>query len=212
MVEVSRGAWFIFLDSDDRLDLNCLSKLHYYIKQQNESLISIVYANSYKICEDKVVQEWKRSRPFEGSLLENKFNYPIFHPIIYNRTKYNMTKGIDVNLKSADDYDLWYKMEEVGRIDYLDEKLYYYRINPKGVSQVGEDLNKWLQVMLEHAYISANASGRRGLNARSELNEFAEVILMKITAVNKSNCRRNKLKLKIINSFKYFSKIIISSK
>lgn len=133
--------------------------------------------------------------------MENKFDYPIFHPIIYNRKCYNATEGIDINLKSAEDFDLWYKMEEVGQIVFINEPLYYYRINLNGLSQVGNDSNKWLQVMLEHAYCSANAAKRRGLDVRTELSDFTKVIHKRLT--NKKN------KLTIFGSFKMILRIFL---
>ncbi len=49
--------------------------------------------------------------------------------------KYRQTTGVDVNLKRAVDQDLYYKLEEVGEIIFIDDCLYLYRENPNGVSQ-----------------------------------------------------------------------------
>lgn len=204
LVEASKGEWLIFLDSDDKLELNCLQKLHDCIGQHAAESLSMVYANSRQIMHSGDCKEWNRSKPFYGSLLESKFEYPIFHPIIYNRNKYLLTKGIDINLRSADDYDLWYKMEEVGKVLFLNECLYQYRINLNGVSQVGDDLNKWLQVMLEHSWCSANAASRRGLNVRKELNEFAEIISNRMINTNKRGSNFSIFKSRIRGLFRFY--------
>ncbi len=176
LVEASQGNWFIFLDSDDKFTPDCLHILWTHINKLNNEKLSILYANSIRLEDNGIITNWTRSKSYQDTLLIEKFEYPIFHPIIYSRKKYNLTVGIDVSLKSADDFDLWYKMEEVGQIVFLDEPLYFYRINQNGVSQVANNTSKWVQVMLEHAYCSANAAQRRGIEVRTVLNEFAEVI------------------------------------
>ena len=180
LVEASKGDWFIFLDGDDKLKQDCLKKLWSRINELKNENLSLLYANSIKLEENGTLTEWSRSKSYQGSLLENKFEYPIFHPVIYNRKKYNLTEGINIHLKSADDFDLWYKMEEVGTVEFINEPLYYYRINLNGVSQIGDNTQKWVQVILEHAYCTANAAERRGLDIRFEFNEFAEIIMKKL--------------------------------
>lgn len=200
LIDASIGDWFIFLDSDDKFKSHCLEFFLMRLEILKGENISLIYANSIRLNVDGTLLEWSRSKSIEVSILENKFDYPIFHPIIYNRKNYNATEGIDINLKSADDFDLWYKMEEVGHIVFIDEPLYYYRINLNGVSQVGNDTNKWLQVMLEHAYSSANAAKRRGLDVRAQLNDFTEVIHKRLTRKkNKSTIYRRFIM--IIRSF-----------
>jgi glycosyltransferase involved in cell wall biosynthesis len=197
LVEESCGQWFIFLDSDDKFCNDCLSELYNIINTLKDKDVSMIYANSYQLMLDGTINCWERSKPFIGSLLDNKFEYPIFHPIIYNRFFYNLTEGIDTRLKSADDFDLWYKLEEVGEFVFYNKPLYYYRVNQYGVSQVVKYSEKWLQVMFEHAFISANAATRRGLDIRSELNQFANVIISGFSKTrNKSMLYRLFLKLK----------------
>lgn len=189
LVEESTGEWFVFLDSDDKLSLDFLNEFNRIIQHFPDDDVSIVYANSIQLLENGELNQWKRSRNFEGSLLEKKFDYPIFHPILYNRNLYNKTEGIDIGLKSAEDYDLWYKMEEVGRIIFYDKPLYYYRMNINGLSQTRNNIGKWTQVMLEHAYCSAIAARRRGLDSRLELNSFADVIITRLSKYYNSTSR-----------------------
>ncbi len=188
LISESKGHWFLFLDSDDYLENICLESLYNYIVLNSNNDVSMIYANSYKINRSGEIINWRRSKSFSGSLLDNKFQYPIFHPIIYSRRMYDQTDGIDENLKSADDFDLWYKMEEKGKIVHFNDTLYYYRENPNGVSQAKNNLNKWYQVMLEHAFCSALAARRRGLDQRKILNDFAELMYKKKLTKNKAKC------------------------
>jgi glycosyltransferase involved in cell wall biosynthesis len=181
LVDNSTGDWFLFLDSDDLLKSNCLITFFEKINEMESNQFSLIYANSDYLDVSGNINYWERSKYFEGSLLKSKFQYPIFHPVIYNRVLYNETEGIDINLKSADDFDLWYKMEEVGKILFLPITLYTYRINLDGVSQVGDNNKKWFEIMLEHAVISASAAKRRNLDQRQELNQFAEVLYARKT-------------------------------
>jgi len=194
LIENSNGNWFVFLDSDDRFALNCIYNLCLKINQNQCNDVSMIYGNSFKLHDDGRSFEWKRSKSINGNLLLSKFEYPIFHPVIYNRKKYDLTEGIDISLKSADDFDLWYKMEEVGNIVFLDEPLYYYRINLNGVSQVGDNYQKWVEVMLEHAYCHANAARRRSIDVRDELNTFSLAITQKLLKVQQKYRLKNRAK------------------
>jgi glycosyltransferase involved in cell wall biosynthesis len=202
LVQASKGNWFIFLDSDDKLISDCLKKLWNQIKTINNENLSLLYANSMRLEENGTLTKWSRSKSYRGTLLQSKFEYPIFHPIIYSRKRYNLTEGIDKSLKSAEDFDLWYKMEEVGDIVFLNENLYCYRKNENGISQAAVNTTKWLQVMMDHAYCSANAAKRRGLNVRAEFDDFTEVIHNKLTSKQSKSTIYSRFKTKLRNHFR----------
>lgn len=87
----------------------------------------------------------------------------------YKNTAYKKTSGIDSTLRSAVDVDLYFKLEEVGELHYVDKMMYYYRqTNPNsisiGVSKNTKSLSKY------HMICSLNAFSRR-IKAKSPLVE-----------------------------------------
>ena len=54
---------------------------------------------------------------------------------------YENGEKIDESFKRAVDQDLYYKLEEVGNVSFIDIPLYYYRIHDKGIS-LNENINK----------------------------------------------------------------------
>lgn len=204
LIEASKGDYFIFLDSDDVLIKDCLSTL--YLEITKAVNISMVYGQSVLIKSNKNKQvHWKRSKRIKKDLLDDKFNFPIFHPIMYSKKHYLLTEGMNANIKSGDDFDLWYKMEEVGEIRFLDIELYKYRENFEGVSQVGADLLKWTKVMVELSHITALATQRRNLELRNELDQFAEIIYQRI---EKQSRKKSRISIFIKKFNKYFRSIL----
>jgi glycosyltransferase involved in cell wall biosynthesis len=199
LIDNSKGDWFLFLDSDDLLKSNCVKLFFDEIRDLNKEDYSMFYGNSDYLDLDGKIKKWERSKYFDGTLLSNKFSFPIFHPIFYNRKFYNLTQGIDVNLKCGEDFDLWYKMEEVGKIKFFPISMYIYRINVNGLSQVGKINLKWFEIMLEHAIISVAAAKRRNLDQKQELNEFAELFYNKLLKQKKTGLlRKFMIRLKYI--------------
>ncbi|MFP3598611.1 glycosyltransferase family 2 protein [Chryseobacterium sp. SIMBA_029] len=65
------------------------------------------------------------------------FNCPIqlVHFFTFKREVYFKTKGIDPNLKNAVDQDLYLKILEFGKVSFINEDLYKYRLHSTGISQ-----------------------------------------------------------------------------
>ena len=55
----------------------------------------------------------------------------------FKRSCYLKTEGFDVQLRSAVDQDICFKLEEAGEVLFIDEPVYLYRKNSKGISQDG---------------------------------------------------------------------------
>ncbi|AZA52063.1 glycosyltransferase [Chryseobacterium sp. G0201] len=65
------------------------------------------------------------------------FNCPIqfAHFFTFKREVYFKTKGINPELKSAVDQDLYLKILELGNVSFINENLYKYRLHADGISQ-----------------------------------------------------------------------------
>jgi hypothetical protein len=55
--------------------------------------------------------------------------------VTFKRSAFNKTEGIGRNYISAEDKDLYYKLEEVAPFQFIDHTLYLYRENRRGMSQ-----------------------------------------------------------------------------
>ncbi len=161
LIQNSRGKFFGFLDADDYLPQNCLINVVGYF-QKNTSL---VYTDSSSInLNGEIIQEKGRSKKIISSLFLESFKFPIFHFVAFNREKYNLTEGIDISFRTAEDIDLWLKMEEVGSLKYVDKSLYFYRIHSNGISQFEGDIEKYLINQFSHYRALLNCSIRRNLD------------------------------------------------
>jgi glycosyltransferase involved in cell wall biosynthesis len=102
-------------------------------------------------------------------------NGAITHFCSFKKSSYLKTKGIDSKFKRAVDQDLYYKLEEVGCHLFLNDFLYYYRINSNSIS-ANTNLFKaeyWHIVAKEDAFV------RRLKNKVLEKSDFYNFILLK---------------------------------
>ncbi|MBX9625704.1 MAG: glycosyltransferase [Gemmataceae bacterium] len=93
----------------------------------------------------------------------------IAHPTaVYRRSAYDAAGGYTADTYPAEDFDLWLRMAEVGRMAVLPDHLLRYRVHPKSISSqnraVGERV-KWRAIR--------RALARRGLGPRDV--PFAEL-------------------------------------
>tara|TARA_R110000822_G_scaffold77425_1_gene185822 strand:- start:3985 stop:4788 length:804 start_codon:yes stop_codon:yes gene_type:complete len=170
-VEESSGEIFCFLDSDDELASNALSLM---VKCHLEnSLCSLVYSNYYD-CNSALRIIKKNIRKSAGSSRSHLEVGKISHLVSCKRRFYDKTEGINPALKRAQDHDLYYKMEEVGEIRYINEFLYFYRMHKNSASRGSLDAR--LLSRLWHFRAMEAAYNRRGLD-QSELEyRFLEMV------------------------------------
>jgi glycosyltransferase involved in cell wall biosynthesis len=189
LIDSCSGNFFLFLDSDDLLVNECIEKFDDIIEmdiQNGNNNIGIYYGQSYLLNVENKLIKWDRSKEIIDNLLNQTFEYPIFHPVFYNRQFYSRILDYSVSLKTSEDFDLWYKYEEVSKIKFIDIAMYIYRANGNGISQVNGDGKKWLKIMLEHFFVAANASFRRSGNIDLVLENFTENIQRKFQKKRKN--------------------------
>ncbi|WP_018479652.1 glycosyltransferase family 2 protein [Pontibacter roseus] len=127
----SSGEVVAICDPDDMLHAEAVEKvMQAHMHSPNAS---VVFTNMYRCSPDMSICEiCQEAGPvLFNNLLENK----ISAFASFKREAYDKTSGFDPNLTLGSDQDLYYKLEEVGDVVYINEPLYYYRIWPRGVSQ-----------------------------------------------------------------------------
>ena len=81
----------------------------------------------------------------------------------FKKEKYHQTEGIDAGMVRAVDYDLYYKLEEVGELVHLNCLQYIQRCTSNSIS-----LNKnAYKAAAWHTYACVQAMKRRGLTDES---------------------------------------------
>lgn len=152
-VEMASGEICGFLDPDDAIAENALQ-----ISIENHNKDNIATYSKFYLCDNqlKPIRLFQHSRSVKNGKKEffNVF-LEVNHFFTFKKETYDKTVGINPELTSAVDQDLYLKLYEKGNLKFIDTPLYYYRLHDKGVSQESskkEKLNKnWHQVISDTA-------------------------------------------------------------
>lgn len=170
-VEEARGGVCGFLDPDDTLMPEALAKMMEVHEEQPD--VSIVYSRCYLCDENMNIKGTNKLLSLNEG--ESFYTYRWFGAMNFSSFKksfYDQTEGISPYLLAGVDQDLYFKMEEVGKIYVLDEFTYKYR---KGVSTAVT--NNWFRVWFWNLEVRRNACIRRGLDLKEEtFQDFVKVV------------------------------------
>ena len=132
-VELSSGEICGFVDPDDALTEDAIE---ISIKAHNNDCIA-TYSQFYSCDENlKIKKIFRNTTKVENnnSLFFN-IHFEVAHFFTFKKSVYLQTEGINVELTSAVDQDLYLKLYEKGDFLYIKKTLYLYRLHEKGVSQ-----------------------------------------------------------------------------
>lgn len=162
-VELAKGDICGFIDPDDVLvGDDVFGKM--IDKHMQYPSASMVYSGMYRGDENLSIIKETPGRVIDenSSALEMK-SWPYHHFVTFKRSSYLRTEGIDPNMKRAVDYDMYYKLEEVGDVIHLDCIQYIQRNNPHSIS-LNDNSYK---AAVWHSYACVNAMIRRGIRDES---------------------------------------------
>ena len=123
-----------FLDPDDALKPNAIEKS---VKVYSSPDIVATYSKII-LCDEKLKCQSifsKTSRVQNNDQFFFNINNEISHFFSFRKDAYYKTSGINSELKSAVDFDLYLKLYEIGNFVFVNTPLYYYRQHQAGVSQ-----------------------------------------------------------------------------
>ncbi|HBV14220.1 MAG TPA: glycosyl transferase family 2 [Chryseobacterium carnipullorum] len=138
-MKYAQGEICAYLDPDDAIYTDALEKItQEFVKNDITAAYSQMMLCDENLNPDKVFASTKQiynSRFF--------FNCPtqFAHFFTFKKETYLKTSGINPNLKSAVDQDLYLKILEHGNVKYIKEPLYMYRLHAKGISQQSSKSN-----------------------------------------------------------------------
>lgn len=158
-VELAQGDICGFVDPDDLLAEKDALEVMVQAHMQNPHA-SMIYSGYYSTDENLVIKKTFSGSDLNGEpILGYKGSGPIRHFVSFKKKYYALTVGIDSFMRRCVDYDMYYKLEEVGDVIHLDRILYLYRENPHSIS-LNDGLYKsraW------HTYACVEAMKRRGV-------------------------------------------------
>lgn len=133
-IDLASGEICGFLDSDDVLAQDALELM---VKNHEQYPEVSVIGSRRIFCDEnlkviKVAPKLKNRVKGFKSLLDTPF--VITHFVSFKKSAYLKSPGIDITKKRAVDQDLYYKLEEQGKVGFIDKPLYYYRNNKNSIS------------------------------------------------------------------------------
>ncbi|MDA3883106.1 MAG: glycosyltransferase family 2 protein [Bacteroidales bacterium] len=197
LIELSSGDLFGFVDSDDTISPNALEVM--VDVHRNKPAVGLVYSQSYDCDEDLTIiapTNYQKQIPKRTTYLEYG-GYSVFPFISIKRDFYNKTEGINSKFHIAEDQDLYYKMEEVSTFFFIEQSLYYRRLNTGNHISIGE--NEKMSLMY-HMVAKADAYERRN-------KEFDSLIIKEFNIWLDYYTRETEKKA--IKSFKNTSKELV---
>lgn len=161
LVELANGELCGFLDADDALTPDALETM---VKEHiNNPDASLIYSYLYFCDKELNIQSVSNHQcqiPENTSYLEYKDGC-VSHFATFKKELYDKTDGINKQFLIAEDLDIYYKLEEVGKLIHIPKPLYYYRTGNSTHISLGEKV----QYSLIWIFLAkSDACRRRGLN------------------------------------------------
>ena len=141
---------------------------------------SMIYSGMYRADERlNITREEPGLSIEQGSSGLQMKSWPFRPFLTFKMEKYRQTEGMNVMMRNAEDYDLYYKLEEVGEVIHLDRIMYIQRNNPhsNSLNDNAYKASAW------QIYACVEAMKRRGLTDES-------LMLFPMEAANRNAFRK----------------------
>lgn len=182
-----------FLDPDDALVDNAIEiMVSEHEKHPDASLINSICYETDEHLNVISVSSYGCPIPEDESFLS--YRKGISHFVTFKRKSYEQTEGIDPLMLRAVDHDLYYKLEEVGSVIFVNKPLYYYRQNTANNISLGE--TNMLKAHAWDVYAMVNACKRRGVSIENSALRYIDVFVN--SGINKGENKVRKSKSFII--------------
>lgn len=178
-----------FLDPDDALTEDAVQiMVEEHRKHPDASLINSTRYDTDEHLKVLSVCSYACSIPQGQTFLS--YRKGITHFATFKKKYYEKTEGIGTFMLRAPDHDLFYKLEEVGNVYYVDKPLYYYRQNT-GINFSLGDANM-LKAHAWDLYAMINACRRRGISIEQNALKYVDVFVKYGIDVGANQVRKSK--------------------
>lgn len=186
-VELAHGELCGFLDPDDLILPHALEiMVHNHHANIEASIVSSTYT-MYDV--DLKCALYEHHPPILPSNMDylhyNNASITAFSS--FKKELYNKTLGIDASFRRAVDQDLYYKLEEVGKLVQISQSLYVYRIHKDSISLNDNEY----KALYWHIMAIHNACYRRGIIGDAE--DIVSALLCGVSMKNRLVMLQNKL-------------------
>ncbi len=133
-INLSTGEFVARVDPDDAIYDNAVEES---LKNLHAKNIIATYSQ-IMMCNDNLEAQniYPRTRSVKsGNKLFFNINNEVSHFFAFKKSAYLQTEGINVNLRSSVDFDLYLKLYEIGSFHFITQPLYLYRQHQGGISQ-----------------------------------------------------------------------------
>lgn len=163
-IRESTGEWIAFLDGDDLWMPEKIARLRSAIRDHSEATIiahdeyesDLKHVNTYK----PLHKRFDPSRPLLPQLYRG--NFLSTSCVAVRRDILFKVGGLDENLPSAQDYDLWLKLAREGRLVFIPEPLETYYLRSNSIStRVLSRYACMIRIASRHAPFVAQIAGWR---------------------------------------------------
>ena len=133
-IDKAKGKYIARMDADD-ISLPTRFEEQVNFLESNEEVI--VIGTGYITIGDKSDFEWKPKNQDEDIKLQLLVESPLAHPTVFMRTATLKENKIKYNQEyyPAEDYAMWVKLSEYGKMANLSKIMLYYRVHAQQISQ-----------------------------------------------------------------------------
>lgn len=166
LCELAKGEIVGFLDADDALVSSALEEV---LEEYESNEYVMVYTNKFH-CNESLRKCQPSNYHIQIPLGKTYLDFSlgrISHFVSFKMKYYRMTDGINPYFLLGEDQDLYFKLEEIGPIKYLDRPLYLYRSNPKSITNKND-----FETITWGLLAKFDACKRRGLNPSNYISDI----------------------------------------
>ena len=177
-IEVSKGSWVSFLDSDDEWMPTKLEEQESYILENPE--IKFCHTNEIWIRNGVRVNQMKKHQKYGGDIFEKCLDICRISPssVLIKKDVFDEIGLFDESLRVCEDYDMWLRYTSRFPVLFLDRQLIIkYGGHSDQLSRVNSGIERYRIRSLEHLLNSHILSEVQSRHARDQL-----VIKLKIYA------------------------------
>lgn len=204
-VNKSRSDIVSFLDADDELHPQAVELRMQYCRKS----MAITYLTS-RFSEETIFQKAVKSSSFPAIKVYKKSSQIIFRNMLTGaglmilKEDFKKIAGYDENLKSCEDFDLWLRLLDAGvSILSIQLPLYFYRINPAGLSMNATNISYW-EMQVVNKYLRRSDSGRCSEGAILSVWVLRQIFRYELSGASNAMRKRVNESMSMLKKYLFF--------